>query len=152
MKNTLYNFLVLLIVCAALISSCSKSNTAAPAPSIMGSWALTSSKILIVTTDTIPGTQTPITSTTDSNYAAGAGPVAEFLSSDSFSIINTSVTPFYSESGEYTVSGDTLTLLPAGGAPLVQQFTVTSTTLTTTDSKSEAGGGYENDTFIYTRK
>jgi hypothetical protein len=152
MKKAFYTPLMLLIVCTAIVSSCSKSSTPAPAPSIVGNWALTSGKVVIVTPDTTAGVSTPITTMQNTTDTIGRTTDVEFLSTGSFTIINTTTTPYINVSGIYTVSNDTLTEVPSAGPTLIQEFTVTSTTLTTTYSTSTGPGQSVSYSSIYTRQ
>ncbi|MDQ6757985.1 MAG: hypothetical protein M3004_13745, partial [Bacteroidota bacterium] len=122
-------FTTLLVAVITIFSACSKSSTPAPAPSVVGTWEETSTHLVI--TDTLGGIAYPPT-TKDSAFTKGQAPVIQFLPNNTYTEANYSVTPATNEAGNYSISVNTITLVPTSGSTAIRTgiFTVSNTTLT----------------------
>lgn len=149
MKQSFSIPLAILSIVMLIFSACSKSDTSISAPSIVGTWQLTSTHI--ATTDTIGGIpQTPTTK--DSIYTAGKAPIIQFTSGN-YILVNTSVTPATTETGIYSTAGNNLTLTPISGSFVTRTgtYTVSNTLFTFTTMQSSINVS-QSITYNFTRQ
>jgi len=148
MKKRLSICVTLFLTATTIFCACSKSSTP-PAPSLVGTWQLASTHT--VTTDTLNGVpQSPATK--DSTYTLNKAPIIQFTSGN-YTLVNTSVSPATTESGTYSTTGNSITLVPTSGSSTTRTgvYTVTTTTLTFTILQSSTNVS-QSEAFIFTRQ
>jgi len=150
MKKRLFIYAALFSTVIIVLCACSKSSVDnTPVPSLVGTWQLSSTRI--VTTDTLNGVPQSPTSK-DSTYTLNKAPIIQFTASN-YTLVNTSVTPATTESGNYLITGNALTLSPTSGSSTTRSgvYSVTTTTLTFTTLQSSTNVS-QSEAFVFTRQ